>query len=147
MAWEFGAWQTPFWKLPQVPDGVPKLANSIADIDWPSAHCRSTLTTCSILVSPELSVRKFSTVGWCSKASAQTLVVVLFTRDIFDASPPSSSKSTTRFCFGFNHDLGTWYLTNTKFSLSGISKRATLYLLKVSHLWKDAGYIWCIHLS
>lgn len=32
-SWEFGAWQVPFWKLPQAPKGVPKLASLIADMD------------------------------------------------------------------------------------------------------------------
>lgn len=35
MEWEFGASQVPLWKLPQVPEGVPKLANLIADMDCP----------------------------------------------------------------------------------------------------------------
>jgi hypothetical protein len=29
---ETGEWQVPFWKLPQVPKGVPKLANFISEI-------------------------------------------------------------------------------------------------------------------
>ncbi|CAL2233212.1 unnamed protein product [Prunus armeniaca] len=37
-------------------------------------------------------------------------VTDLFTRVIFDGSPPSSSTTTTRFCVGFNQDPGTWYL-------------------------------------
>lgn len=32
-AYEVGAWQGPCWKLPQVPRGVPKLANLMEEID------------------------------------------------------------------------------------------------------------------
>lgn len=42
---EFGAWQVPIWKLPQVPEGVPKLANSIADMDCPGPHCKLTVAS------------------------------------------------------------------------------------------------------
>lgn len=49
-------------------------------------------------------------VGWYSETSAQTLVTDLFTREIPEGSPPSSSKIIKRFCVGFNQDLGTWYL-------------------------------------
>lgn len=40
IVWEFGEWHVPCWKFPQVPKGVPKLANLIAEIDWPGAHRR-----------------------------------------------------------------------------------------------------------
>ena len=50
-------------------------------------------------------------VGWYSETSAQTLETDLLTREILEGSPPSSSKSTKRFCVGFNQDRGTWYLT------------------------------------
>ena len=110
---EFGAWQVPFWKLPQVPEGVPKLANLIVDMDSPAAQRKWTLAWWSIFGSPWPSVLKFSIVGWCSDVSAQTRVTDLLTREIFDTSPPSSSKTTNKFCVGFNQDLGTWYLNNT----------------------------------
>lgn len=37
-------------------------------------------------------------------------VTNLLTRDIFEASPPISSKIINKFWAGFNHDRGTWYL-------------------------------------
>lgn len=40
MACESGEWQAPFLKLPQVPKGVPKLANFMVDIDSPGSHLR-----------------------------------------------------------------------------------------------------------
>lgn len=42
-AYEVGAWQVPCWKLPQVPRGVPKLANLMEEIDWPGAQWMRTL--------------------------------------------------------------------------------------------------------
>lgn len=35
MACDVGEWQVPCWKLPQVPEGVPKLANLMEDMDCP----------------------------------------------------------------------------------------------------------------
>lgn len=110
MVCEFGAWQAPFWKLPQVPEGVPKLANSISDMECPGAHCSWTLAWWCLSNLLLLTLCQFSAVGWCSSASAQTLFTALFIRAILDASPPSSSKTINKFCVGFNHDLGTWYL-------------------------------------
>lgn len=43
MVYEAGAWQVPCWKLPQVPKGVPKLANLIEEIDCPEPQRRWTL--------------------------------------------------------------------------------------------------------
>lgn len=40
IARESGEWQAPFLKLPQVPKGVPKLANFMVDIDSPASHLR-----------------------------------------------------------------------------------------------------------
>lgn len=110
MAWELVAWHVPCWKLPQVPVGVPKLANLMLEIDCPGTHCRWTWAWWSVFDSSWLSISKFSAFGWCSCKSAQTPATDLFTRVKFDGSPPSSSNTTTRFFVGFNQDRGTWYL-------------------------------------
>lgn len=114
---ELGAWQVPCRKLLQSPKGVPKLANLIADIDCPSPQRRRTLVSWSMVVSPELSVCQLSMTGWCSNVEAQTWDCVLFTKEILDISPPTSSKSTNRFRVGFNHDRGTWYLGKKQISI------------------------------
>lgn len=50
--------------------------------------------------------------------SAQTLVSDLFTREILVGSPPSSSKSTSRFWVGFSQERGRWYLEKIVTSVS-----------------------------
>lgn len=115
-AWELGAWQVPCWKLPQVPDGVPKLAKLIAEMDCPGAQCRLVSGMSSTSDFPSLSTCQFSMLGWCSETSAQTievsefLVTDLFTIPILDTSPPISSKTTSKFLVCFNHERGIWYL-------------------------------------
>lgn len=39
-----------------------------------------------------------------------TLLTILLTKEILDTSPPISSKTTNKFCVGFNQERGTWYL-------------------------------------
>lgn len=39
-SFEVEAWQEPSVKLPQVPTGVPKLANVMEEMCWLGAHCK-----------------------------------------------------------------------------------------------------------
>ena len=110
-------WHSPCWKFPQVPRGVPKLANLMAEMDCPAAHLKCTFVLW-ISVSPAFSTCcQFLISGWNSDTSAQTLETDLFAREIFEESPPSSSKTTNRFLLGCNHDFGTWYLHTTVWTI------------------------------
>lgn len=110
MVCEFWEWQAPCWKLPQVPEGVPKLANLMAEMDCPEAHCRWTLGVWRSSAWFFESICQFSMLVWNSKTSAQIVDTDLFPREILVGSPPISSKTTNKFLVGFNQDLGTWYL-------------------------------------
>lgn len=125
---ELGAWQVPCWNLPQVPDGVPKLANLIAEMYCPGAQCRLTLGMPSSSDFPSPSTCQFSILGWYSETSAQIFVTDLFTSLILDASPPISSKNTNRFLVGFNHDRGTWYLKTCNIRWDWDSSTPSFYL-------------------
>lgn len=58
------------------------------------------------------------------------LVTDLLSRWIFDGSPPSSSKTTNKFCVGFNQDLGTWYLQK-KTENRLMTREEFIFVLKV----------------
>lgn len=102
---ELGAWHDPCWKFPQLPDGVPKLANLMAEMEYPAVQCRLILGPANPSCSPMLSACQLS------ETLAQTVVTDLFGSVIFNTSPPISSKTTNRFLDGFNQARGTWYLT------------------------------------
>lgn len=111
MVWEFGEWQAPCLKLPHSPNGVPKLANFIAEIVWPGAQFRCTFGLYTICLSSlSSSTFQFLTIGCHSDTSEHIVDTDLFLRLIFVASPPNSSNTTNKFLFGCNHDLGRWYL-------------------------------------
>ncbi|KAJ8451966.1 hypothetical protein Cgig2_007449 [Carnegiea gigantea] len=54
-----GAWHVPCSKLPQVPSGVPKLANLIEEMYWLAAQCKWTLGVWNSSVLPKLSICQF----------------------------------------------------------------------------------------
>lgn len=109
-SYEWKAWQLPCWKLPQVPSGVPKLANLIDEIFWPGEHHKCTLGLRGLLTLPDACIFQFIRVGCHSKISEQTLSISLWTREIPFGSPPHSSKTTNKFPVGYNHERGMWYL-------------------------------------
>lgn len=113
--WEFEEWQAPCLKFPHAPNGVPKLANFIAEMDWPGAHFRCTLGLYTICLSSlSSSTFQFLTIGCHSDTSKHIVDTDLFFRLIFLASPPNSSNTTNKFLVGCNHDLGRWYLRMIK---------------------------------
>jgi hypothetical protein len=59
---------------------------------------------------PEAIACQFFNAGCPSKISAQTLAVVLLTKEIPVGSPPHSSNTAKRFPLGLSHERGTWYL-------------------------------------
>lgn len=108
-SYEWKAWQLPCRKLPQVPSGVPKLANLIDEICWPGEHHKCTFGLRGFVTLPDACICQFIRVGCHSNISEQTLSISLLTREMPFGSPPHSSKTTNKFPVGYNHDRGMWY--------------------------------------
>ena len=97
-------------KLPQVPRGVPKLANLIEEMTWlGNGHSSDSIGLDFLPVvrsEPHISTGS----GWYSDTREHRLSTCFVAKDICVGSPPISSNNTRVFPLGCNHDLGTWYL-------------------------------------
>lgn len=102
--------QLPWLKLPQLPLGVPKLANSIEEMTWLVKGHSSDSTGPGLLPLFRLDLHISTCWGWDSEMWEHKLPVSLVAKDSCVGSPPVSSNNTRVFPLGCSHDRGTWYL-------------------------------------
>lgn len=122
-----GSWQSPMVKDPQVPVGVPKLANLKAEIWVLVGHFNCAVAFLLWFASPPLD--STPKVGWSSDKWAQMTENIRFENLIWEGSPPFSSKITRMLPDGLNQDRGTWYLihTDNKISMREREKEIRFY--------------------
>lgn len=99
----------PWLKLPQVPRGVPKLANFMEEMTWlGDGHSRESTGPDFSSFESELHISTGG--GWDSDTWEHSDSICFDANDNRVGSLPISSKRTRVFPVGFNHDRGTWYL-------------------------------------
>ena len=99
----------PWLKLPQVPWGVPKLANFMEEMTWlGDGHSRESTGPVFCMFESELHISIGG--GWDSDTWEHKDSICFDANDNRVGSLPISSKSTKVLPVGFNHDRGTWYL-------------------------------------
>lgn len=127
----------PCLKFPQVPWGVPKLANLMEEMTWfGSWHSRKT-TGLSLL--PEF--HKSTGGGWDSETCAHKLPIFLVAKVISVGSPPTSSNNTiTLLPFGCSHERGTWYLQDDQWFEFGT--RISYHLPFFSWSFEHLQFLW-----
>lgn len=100
----------PWLKLPQVPWGVPKLANLIEEMTWLGVgHSRNRKGPDPFPVFESESHMSTGN-GWDSLTWEHRLPTCLVAKDICVGSPPISSNNTRVLSLGWSHERGTWYL-------------------------------------
>ena len=100
----------PCLKPPQIPCGVPKLANLIEEMTWPGNGHSNDSVGSNFFTDLESAFHVSIGDGWDSDTWEHKLPICLVAKDICVGSPPISSKSTRVLPLVCNHERGTWYL-------------------------------------
>lgn len=108
----------PSEKVPQLPYGSPKLANSIAMIFLWFEHFKLAIGFAAFatgLMWLFFLAHDFTLGGWFSEMKLQIVSLSTVRISIDWGLPPSSSNTTKRLSLGLMKDLGIWYLVTSKF--------------------------------
>ena len=100
----------PWLKLPQVPRGVPKLANLIEEMTWLGKGHSNDRTGPAFLSASEFELHISTGNGWDSDTCEHKLVLCFVAKAIWVGSPPISSNNTRVLPLDSTHERGTWYL-------------------------------------